>query len=121
MKKSKFLSNLTTLALVFSVQISGLHVAQSAVIATPTNIVVRAGTNTNYLNGSLTITWDAVTSATAYAVLATRAGSTSNATVSVSGEKNTQAVITGLVGGATYVVQVRAIQDQDVSPWSSNS
>lgn len=121
MKKSKFLSNLTTLALVFSVQISGLHVAQSAVIATPTNIVVRAGTNTNYLNGSLTVTWDAVTSATAYAVLATRAGSTSNATVSVSGEKNTQAVITGLVGGATYVVQVRAIQDQDVSPWSSNS
>ena len=95
MKKSKFLSNLTTLALVFSVQISGLHVAQSAVIATPTNIVVRAGTNTNYLNGSLTVTWDAVTSATAYAVLATRAGSTSNATVSVSGEKNNQAVING--------------------------
>jgi hypothetical protein len=53
--------------------------------------------------------------------LATRAGSTSIATVSVSGEKNNQAVITGLVGGATYVVQVRAIQDQDVSPWSSNS
>lgn len=121
MKKSKFLSNLTTLALIFSVQISGLHVAQSAVIATPANVVVRASTNTNYLNGSLTVTWDAVTSATAYAVLATRAGSTSNATVSVSGEKNTQAVITGLVGGATYVVQVRAIQDQDVSPWSSNS
>ena len=121
MKKNKFLANLTTLALVFSVQVSGLHVAQSAVISTPANIVVRAGTNTNYLNGSLTVTWDAVTAATAYAVLATRAGSTSIATVSVSGEKNNQAVITGLVGGATYVVQVRAIQDQDVSPWSSNS
>ena len=121
MRKSKFLSSLTTFALVFSVQISGLHVAQSAVVSTPANVVVRAGTNTNYLNGSLTVSWDAVTSATAYAVLATRAGSTSNATVSVSGEKNNQAVITGLVGGATYVVQVRAIQDQDVSPWSSNS
>jgi uncharacterized membrane protein YgcG len=121
MTKNKFLANLTTLALVFSVQVSGLHVAQSAVISTPTNIVVRAGTNTNYLNGSLTVTWDAVTAATAYAVLATRAGSTSIATVSVSGEKNNQAVVTGLVGGATYVVQVRAIQDQDVSPWSSNS
>jgi len=121
MKKNKFLLNLTTLALVFSVQVSGLHVAQSAVVSTPTNVVVRAGTNTNYLNGSLTVTWDAVTAATAYAVLATRAGSTSIATVTVSGEKNNQAVITGLVGGATYVVQVRAIQDQDVSPWSSNS
>ena len=121
MRKSKFLSTLTTFALVFSVQISGLHVAQSAVVSTPANVVVRAGTNTNYLNGSLTVTWDAVTAATAYAVLATRAGSTSIATVSVSGEKNNQAVLTGLVGGATYVVQVRAIQDQDVSPWSSNS
>lgn len=121
MKKNKFLLNLTILSLVFSVQISGLHVAQSAVISTPANVVVRAGTNTNYLNGTLTVTWDAVTAATAYAVLATRAGSTSFATVSVSGEKNNQAVITGLVGGATYVVQVRAIQDQDVSPWSSNS
>jgi len=121
MKKNKFLSNLTILSLVFSVQISGLHVAQSAVISTPANVVVRAGTNTNYLNGTLTVTWDAVTAATAYAVLATRAGSTSIATVSVSGEKNNQAVITGLVGGATYVVQVRAIQDQDVSPWSTNS
>ena len=121
MKKNKFLSNLTTLALVFSVQVSGLHVAQSAVVSTPANVVVRAGTNTNNLNGSLTVTWDAFTAATAYAVLATRAGSTSIATVSVSGEKNNQAVLTGLVGGATYVVQVRAIQDQDVSPWSSNS
>ena len=121
MKKNKFLLNLTTLALVFSVQVSGLHVAQSAVVSTPTNVVVRAGTNTNYLNGSLTVTWDAVTAATAYAVLTTRAGSTSIATVTVSGEKNNQAVITGLVGGATYVVQVRAIQDQEVSPWSSNS
>ncbi len=121
MKKNKLLVNVTTLFLVFSVQVSGIHVAESAAVSTPANVVVRAGTNTGYLNGTLTITWDAVTSATAYAVLATRAGSTSIATVSVSGEKNNQAVITGLVGGATYVVQVRAIQDQDVSPWSSNS
>lgn len=121
MRRNKFVVNLTLLLLVFSLQVSGLHLALSAVISTPTNVVVRAGTNTNYLNGTLTVTWDAVTGATAYAVLATRAGSTSTATVSVSGEKNNQAVVTGLVGGATYVVQVRAIQDQDVSPWSSNS
>jgi len=121
MKKNKFLSSITILALIFSVQISGLHVAQSTAITTPTNVVVRASTNTNYLNGTLTVTWDAVTGSTAYAILATRAGSSSIATVSVSGEKNNQAVVTGLVGGATYVVQVRAIQDQDVSPWSSNS
>ena len=55
MKKNKFLSSITILALVFSVQISGLHVAQSAVVSTPANVVVRAGTNTNYLNGSLTV------------------------------------------------------------------
>ena len=121
MKKNKLIVNVTTLFLVFSVQVSGMHVAESAAVATPANVVVRAGTNTGYLNGTLTITWDAVTAATAYAVLATRAGSTSIATVSVSGEKNNQAVITGLVGGATYVVQVRAFLDQDVCPWSSNS
>jgi outer membrane biosynthesis protein TonB len=112
---------LTSLLLLFSVQISGIQYVYSATIAVPTNITVRASTNTAYLNGSVTVSWDYVAGATAYAVMATRAGSSAFSTVSVSGERNSQAVVSGLVGGATYAIQVRTIQDQEASAWSSNS
>ena len=112
---------LTSLLLLFSVQISGIQYVYSATIAVPANITVRASTNTAYLNGSVTVSWDYVSGATAYAVMATRAGSSVFSTVSVSGERNSQAVVSGLVGGATYAIQVRTIQDQEASAWSSNS
>jgi hypothetical protein len=112
---------LTSLLLLFSAQISGIQYVYSATIAVPTNITVRASTNSAYLNGSVTVSWDYVSGATAYAVMATRAGSTVFSTVSVSGERNSQAVVSGLVGGATYAIQVRTIQDQEASAWSSNS
>ena len=112
---------LASLLLLFSAQISGIQYVYSAAIAVPSNITIRASTNTSYLNGSVTVNWDYVSGATAYAVMATRAGSTSFSTVSVSGERNSQAVVSGLVGGATYVIQVRTIQDQEASAWSSNS
>ena len=112
---------LTSLLLLFSVQVSGIQYVYSATIAVPANITVRASTNTAYLNGSVTVSWDYVSGATAYAVMATRAGSTVFSTVSVSGERNSQAVVSGLVGGATYAIQVRTIQDQEASAWSSNS
>ena len=107
--------------LIFSSQIIGIQYAYSAAVAVPGNIVVRSSQNSEYLNGSLTVSWDAVSGATAYAVMATRSGSTTYASVSVSGEKNTQAVISGLVGGVTYIVQVRAIKDVDASSWSANT
>ena len=110
-----------SLLLLFSAQISGIQYVYSATIAVPTNITVRASTNSAYLNGSVTVSWDYVSGATAYAVMATRAGSTVFSTVSVSGERNSQAVVSGLVGGATYAIQVRTIQDQEASAWSSNS
>lgn len=112
---------LTSLLLLFSVQISGIQYVYSATIAVPANITVRGSTNTAYLNGSVTVSWDYVPGATAYAVMATRAGSTVFSTVSVSGERNSQAVVSGLVGGATYAIQVRTIQNQEASAWSSNS
>ncbi len=111
----------TALLLLFSAQISGIQYVHSATIAVPVNVTVRASTNTAYLNGSVTVSWDYVSGATAYAVMATRAGSSAFSTVSVSGERNLQAVVSGLVGGATYAIQVRTIQDQEASAWSSNS
>lgn len=112
---------LASILLVFASQISGIQYVYSAAIAVPSNITVRASTNSAYLNGSITVSWDYVSGATAYAVMATRAGSSIYSTVSVSGERNTQAVVSSLIGGTTYVIQVRTIQDQEASAWSSNS
>lgn len=121
MKSKRFIGVLAALMMLFSAQFSGIHYAYSAALTAPANIVVRTSTNSAYLNASLTISWDEVAGATAYAVMATRAGSTTFSAVSVSGEKNTQAVISGLIGGASYVVQVRTIQDSDAGAWSADS
>lgn len=121
MKSKRFIGVLAALMMLFSAQFSGINYAYSAALAAPANIVVRTSTNSAYLNASLTISWDEVAGATAYAVMATRAGSTTFSAVSVSGEKNTQAVISGLIGGASYVVQVRTIQDSEAGSWSADS
>jgi len=104
-----------------SVQIILPQMSYSAVLGVPTNVVVRTSTDAPYLNASLTVTWDEVESATAYAVIATRAGTSTVSTAAVSGKKNTQAVISGLIGGVTYVVQVRTIENQNFSDWSASS
>ena len=104
-----------------SVQIILPQMSYSAVLGVPTNVVVRTSTDAPYLNASLTVTWDEVESATAYAVIATRAGTSTISTAAVSGKKNTQAVISGLIGGVTYVVQVRTIENQNYSAWSASS
>lgn len=121
MKNKRFIGLFLALGMVFSAQFAGVQYAFSAALTAPTNIVVRTSTNAAYLDASITIAWDEVTGATAYAVKATRAGSTTYSAVSVSGEKNTQAVISGLIGGTSYVVQVRTIQDADAGPWSADS
>ena len=104
-----------------SVQIILPQMSFSAVLGVPTNVVVRTSTDAPYLNASLTVTWDEVESATAYAVIATRAGTSTISTAAVSGKKNTQAVISGLIGGITYVVQVRTIENENFSAWSAAS
>jgi hypothetical protein len=121
MKSKRFIGLFLALGMVFSLQFSGINYAFSAALAVPGNVVVRTSTNATYLNASLTVTWDEVAGATAYAVMATRAGTTKYSAASVSGEKNTQAVISGLIGGVSYVVQVRTIKDTDASAWSSDS
>ncbi len=118
----KFLQLLLALSLaLFGLQLAIPQMSYSAVLGVPTNVVVRTSTDAPYLNASLTITWDEVESATAYAVIATRAGTSTISTAAVSGKKNTQAVISGLVGGVTYVVQVRTIENQNYSAWSASS
>ena len=118
----KFLQLLLALSLaLFGLQLAIPQLSYSAALGVPTNVVVRTSTDAPYLNASLTVTWDEVESATAYAVIATRAGTSTISTAAVSGKKNTQAVISGLLGGVTYVVQVRTIENVNFSDWSSAS
>jgi len=112
---------LAFILVLMSVQIILPQMSFSAVLGVPTNVVVRTSTDAPYLNASLTVTWDEVESATAYAVIATRAGTSTISTAAVSGKKNTQAVISGLIGGVTYVVQVRTIENENFSAWSAAS
>lgn len=121
MKINNLTKILLAITLIFSSQFSGIQYSYSSTIAAPGNIVVRASQNADYLNGTLTVSWDVVSGATAYAVLATRTGTSTYSSISVSGERNTQAVLAGLAGGVTYIVQVRAIQDVNASAWSSNT
>lgn len=121
MKINNLTKILLAITLIFSSQFSGIQYSHSSTIAAPGNIVVRASQNADYLNGTLTVSWDVVSGATAYAVLATRTGTSTYSSISVSGERNTQAVLAGLAGGVTYIVQVRAIQDVNASAWSSNT
>ena len=117
----KFSRILLAVTFIFSSQVNGVNYAYSVAISVPGNIVVRESQNSEYLNGTLTVSWDAISGATAYAVMATRSGTTTYSSVSVSGEKNTQAVLSGLTGGVTYIVQVRAIIDVEASAWSANT
>lgn len=110
---------LATLQLIFSQLIA--QPVHAVAPATPTNVAVRASANMAYLNGTVTVEWDRVVGATQYSVKLTRAGSTTVIGTSVNGERNTQAVISGLIGGVTYVVQVASILDQEVSAWSANT
>jgi hypothetical protein len=121
MKINNLTKILLAIMLIFSSQFSGIQYSYSSTIALPGNIVVRASQNADYLNGTLTVSWDVVSGATAYAVMATRTGTSTYSSISVSGERNTQAVLAGLAGGVTYIVQVRAIQDVNASAWSSNT
>ncbi len=121
MKINNLTKILLAITLIFSSQFSGIQYSYSSTIAVPGNIVVRASQNADYLNGTLTVSWDVVSGATAYAVMATRTGTSTYSSISVSGERNTQAVLAGLAGGVTYIVQVRAIQDVNASAWSSNT
>ena len=85
-----------------------------------TNVAVRASTNAIYLNGSVTVSWNASADALTYTALASRVGTSDTSFVSVS-KDSTQAVIEGLVGGANYTIQVRVNGDGHQSPWSPNT
>ena len=71
---------LSFILVLMSVQIILPKMSFSAALGVPTNVVVRTSTDAPYLNASLTVTWDEVESATAYAVIATRAGTSTVAT-----------------------------------------
>ena len=88
----------------------------------PGNITAVATTSGAYLNGSVTVRWSAVTGATAYAIKLTRQASADDPiTGSVNGQNNTELTINGLLGGATYVVQVRTVQVLELSAWSPDT
>lgn len=92
-----------------------------AVPATPANVQVRVDTSPEYRNGKITVTWDAVTGANAYTVLLTREDDRTTERQSLTGEQNNSAQFTGLMGGKSYVVQVRSIVVDQASPWSADT
>lgn len=121
MRRIRFLSSVFLAVLGLVLLQTNLQPLHAVAPATPTNVTVRASANMSYLNGTVTVDWDRVVGATQYSVKLTRAGSTTAIGVSVNGERNNQAIIAGLVGGVTYVVQVASVLDQEVSAWSANT
>ena len=115
--------NLVAIVASLSVALT-LHIPSSwsvpADLAIVTHVAVRPSTNAPYLNGSLTVSWDASADALQYTVMASRIGTSDTPFVTV-GKESTQAVVDGLVGGATYIIQVRVIGDGHVSPWTANT
>jgi hypothetical protein len=89
----------------------------------PENIVVKASTTQTYNNGTLEISWDAVSGAIAYGVrLKKQSDGITAASDTVDGEQNTKITFDKLEGGTTYVVQVNAVNAlRELSPWSSAS
>ena len=89
----------------------------------PENIVVKASTTQTYNNGTLEISWDAVTGAIAYGVrLKKQSDGITAASETVDGQQNTKITFDKLEGGTTYVVQVNAVNAlRELSPWSSAS
>jgi hypothetical protein len=92
-----------------------------AVPLTPSNVQVRIDTSVEYRNGKITVSWDAVTGANAYTVLLTREDDRTTERQSLTGEQNNSAQFTGLMGGKSYVVQVRSIVVDQASPWSPDT
>jgi hypothetical protein len=89
----------------------------------PENIVVKASTTQTYNNGTLEISWDAVSGAIAYGVrIKKQSDGIIEARDTVEGEQNTTITFDKLEGGTTYVVQVNAVNAlRELSPWSSAS
>lgn len=109
------------LALLLLIQLFVGIESAHAVPATPANVQVRVDTSPEYRNGKITVTWDAVTGANAYTVLLTREDDRTIERQSVTGEQNNSAQFTGLMGGKSYVVQVRSIVVDQASPWSADT
>jgi fibronectin type 3 domain-containing protein len=84
----------------FSPSASGTPTSNS--VSTPTGVVVTVGT------GQLTVTWNAVTGATAYEVYSHTANDSAAATKFGADVTATTATITGLTNGTTYYVWVKA-------------
>ena len=113
-------SVLTSLLFLIFSSVSPVYaVAPSA----PENIVVKASTTQTYNNGTLEISWDAVSGAIAYGVrLKKQSDGITAASDTVDGEQNTKITFDKLEGGTTYVVQVNAVNAlRELSPWSSAS
>ena len=89
----------------------------------PENIVVKASTTQTYNNGTLEISWDAVSGAIAYGVrIKKQSDGIIEARDTVEGEQNTKITFDKLEGGTTYVVQVNAVNAlRELSSWSSAS
>jgi hypothetical protein len=124
MRNIELLHSKTRLLLLAALVLGTLQFPSNAVAvpAAPSSITAVATTSGAHLNGSITVRWAAVTGATAYAARLTRQSS-ADAPISrsINGQNNTEVTFNDLIGGATYVVQVRTVQVLDLSEWSADT
>ena len=121
MRLRKFWPFLAVFSLIFySIGINP-PLSYSATLTIPSNIQVTPSVDTTYLNGNINVSWGVVSGATAYSIKVTNTSTNSYNIETVNGESNNQVVITNLVGGETYSVQVRTIKAVEYSDWSSAS
>jgi hypothetical protein len=89
----------------------------------PTNIAISVGTNRNYQDGQLSITWDVISGASSYSVrLTNKDDGTILPILNLIGSSNNTATFNKLIGGSKYVVQVRSFDASLVpSDWSPDT
>ena len=105
-----------------SIAVASVPFSVRAVAPLPqvTNVSVGVSSTAPYHNGNMTVSWTGIAEALQYTVRASQVGTNTAPYVTVGKESN-KAVIEGLTGGATYVVQVRVIGDGNASDWTSAS
>ena len=105
-----------------SIAVASVPFSVRAVAPLPqvTNVSVGVSSTAPYHNGNMTVSWTGTAEALQYTVRASQVGTNTAPFVTVGKESN-KAVIEGLTGGATYVVQVRVIGDGNASDWTSAS
>ena len=94
--------------------------ASNAALSAPANVRVTAGATGNYLNGTITASWESVAGATFYVLRVTQVSTNTIQDFNVNAV-STERTVSSLIGGEDYSVKVQAVEVATPSPWSTSS